>query len=152
MEHYNDEIQLKDILIKLSEYKAYLLKNKVVILSVSFLFFVIGVVISNSLETEYNAELTFVVEEENESLLGSIPMSGKGNPFGFDLGGSSSTFSQKNILELLKSRGVVVSTLLQNAKVNSRNDLLIEHYLEINKIKESWIEIKILMVFLFMIN
>ena len=141
MEGYNDEIQLKDILIKLSEYKAYLLKKKVAILSVSFLFCVIGVVISDYSETEYNAELTFVVEEESGSALSSY--SSIANQFGFDLGGtSSSTFSQQNILELLKSRRVVVSTLLQNAKVNSKNDLLIEHYLEINKIKESWIENK----------
>ena len=139
MEHYNDEIQLKDILIKLSEYKAYLLKKKVAILSVSFLFCVIGVVISDYSETEYNAELTFVVEEESGSALSSY--SSIANQFGFDLGGtSSSTFSQQNILELLKSRRVVVATLLQNAKVNSKNDLLIEHYLELNKIKESWIE------------
>jgi uncharacterized protein involved in exopolysaccharide biosynthesis len=140
MEQYNDEIQLKDILIKLSEYKTYLLMKKVIILSVSFLFFVIGVVIAFSTETKYNAELTFVVEEESRgSSLGS--MSGIASQFGFDLGGnSSSTFSQQNILELLKSRGVVVATLLQNTKVNSKKDLLIEHYLEINKVKESWIE------------
>jgi len=140
MERYNDEIQLKDILIKLSEYRTYLLKKKVAILSISFLFFVIGVVIAFSLDTKYNAELTFVVEEESGgSSLGA--MSGLASQFGFDLGGNSSiTFSQNNILELLKSRGVVVATLLQNAKINSNNDLLIEHYLEIHKIKESWIE------------
>jgi len=140
MEQHNDEIQLKDILIKLSEYRAYFLTKKVIILSVSFLFFVIGIVIAFFSETKYNAELTFVVEEESRSSpLGS--MSGIASQFGFDLGGnSSSTFSQQNILELLKSRGVVVATLLQNAKVNSKNDLLIEHYLEINKVRETWIE------------
>ena len=140
MEHYNDEIQLKDILIKLSEYKAYLLKKKFAITIFSFLFFLIGVIIAFTSDTKYNAELTFVVEDpQSGSSLGA--MSGIASQFGFDIGGnSSSTFNESNILELLKSRGVVVSTLLQNAKVNSKNDLLIEHYLEINNIKESWIE------------
>lgn len=137
MEHYNDEIQLKDILIKSSEYKTYLLKKKVAILLTSFLFFVIGVVIAFSSDAKYNAELTFTVEEQKSSSKAQS-LSGIASQFGFDLGGNaSSTFSQKNIIKLLESRGVVVSTLLQNAKVNNKNDLLIEHYLEINKIKES---------------
>ena len=65
-------------------------------------------------------------------------MSGMASQFGFDIGGSSNTtFSQNNILEFLKSRGVVEAALMQNRKVNKTDDLLIEHYLYINKIKES---------------
>ena len=66
---------------------------------------------------------------------------GLASQFGLDLSGrASSTFSQQNIVELLKSRRVVVSTLLQDAIINGKNNLLIEHYLEINKIKDSWNE------------
>ena len=64
MERYNDEIQLKEILIKLSEYKVYLLKKKFIIIGLSSLFFVIGVVLAFNSKTKYNAELTFVVEED----------------------------------------------------------------------------------------
>jgi uncharacterized protein involved in exopolysaccharide biosynthesis len=140
MEQYNDEIQLKDILIKLSEYKTYLLKKKFTIVLISFFCLVLGIVIGIGLETKYNAELTFVVEGENKgSSLGA--MSGLASQFGFDVGGgSSATFSQNNILELLKSRGVVEVTLMQHAKIDGKEDLLIEHYLEINKIKDAWKE------------
>jgi len=140
MEQYNDEIQLKDILIKLSEYKVYLLKKKITIISLSGLFFVFGILVAISADTEYNAELTFVVEDEKKgSSLGA--MSGIASQFGFDLGGgSSATFSQSNILELLKSRGVVEAALMQSRKVKGKNNLLIEHYLEINEIKKDWIE------------
>ena len=140
MEQYNDEIQLKDILIKLSEYKTYLLKKKFTIIGFSFLFFLIGVINAISTETKYNAELTFVVEaEKGGSSLGA--MSGIATQFGFDIDGAkSATFSQSNILELLKSRGVIENTLLQNIKVNGKEDLFIEHYLELNKVKESWLE------------
>ena len=51
MEHYNDEIQLKDILIKLSEYKEYLLKKKFAIIGVCFVFFAIGLTIAFTSET-----------------------------------------------------------------------------------------------------
>ena len=140
MEQYNDEIHLKDILIKLSEYKTYLFKKKSMIIGFSFLFFLIGITTAISIETKYHAELTFVVEGEKAG--GSLgAMSGIASQFGFDIGGSeSATFSQSNILELLKSRGVIENTLLQNIKVNGKEDLLIEHYLELNKVKESWLE------------
>ena len=67
MQQYNDEIQLKDILNKLLEYKTYLIKKKVRILIASFFFFVLGVFIAFYSETKYNAELTFIVEEEGNS-------------------------------------------------------------------------------------
>jgi uncharacterized protein involved in exopolysaccharide biosynthesis len=139
MEQYNNEIQIKDILIKLSEYKTYLLKKKFTIIAVSGLFFVLGIVFSISSDKKYTAELTFVVENQQQvgGALGS--MTGIASQFGFDIGGSSSsTFSQNNILELLKSRGVVEAALMQNRKVNKTEDLLIEHYLHLNKIKDLW--------------
>jgi len=140
MEKYNDEIQLKDILIRLSEYKTYLLNKKFKIIIFSFLFFLIGYITAIFTETEYNAELTFVVEEEKGGGGSLGAMSGIASQFGFDVGGSESTFSQSNILELLKSRGVIVSTLMQSSKLNGKEDLLIEHYLELNKIKASWLK------------
>ena len=139
MEQYRDEVHLKDILIKLSDYKVYLFSKKLAITFVSALFFVLGIVLSFTFDKKYKAELTFVVEDPKQGggSLGS--MSGIANQFGFDIGGSSSTtFSQNNILELLKSRGVVETTLMQSRKVNKIDDLLIEHYLSLNKIKDSW--------------
>ena len=139
MERYNDEIQLKDILIKLSEYKAYLLKKKFAIIVISGLFFVSGIVFALFSDTTYTAELTFVIEDQQQMSGALGAMSGMASQFGFDIGGSSSTtFSQNNIIELLKSRGVVESTLMQNRKINKTDDLLIEHYLYLNKIKDSW--------------
>jgi uncharacterized protein involved in exopolysaccharide biosynthesis len=139
MEQYNDEIQLKDILIKLSEYKTYLFNKKFTIIAVSGFFFVLGIVFAISSDSKYTAELTFVVEDQQQGGGALGAMSGMASQFGFDIGGSSSTtFSQNNILEFLKSRGVVEATLMQNRKVNKTDDLLIEHYLYINKIKESW--------------
>jgi hypothetical protein len=139
MEGYNDEIQLKDILIKSSEYKVFLLKKKFAIVVFSFLFASIGVVISTLVDTKYNADLTFIVEgEQSANPLGN--MSGIANQFGFNFeSGENSTFSQSNIIELLKSRGVIINTLMQRAKVNGKTDLLITP-LEINEIKNKWDE------------
>ena len=139
MEKYHDEIQLKDILITLSEYRVFLLKQKLAIIAFSFLLSLLGFIYAFSSDSKYNAELTFIVELDQGGSASLGAMSGIANQFGFDIGGGeSSTFSQSNVMELLKSRGVVERTLMKTAKVDSRNDLLIEHYLEINKIKEDW--------------
>ena len=138
MEHYNDEIQLKDILIKLSEYKAYLLKKKFAIIGFCFAFFAIGLAIAVTSETKYKADLTFVVEDE-QSLSPLGGMSGIVSQFGFDLeGGSSTTFSKQNIMELLKSRGVVKATLLEEGTIDGKKDLLVEHYITISEFREVW--------------
>ena len=148
MEKDNEEMQLKDILIKLSEYKLYLLKKKSSIISASMLFLIIGLLYELSSDVNYNAELTFVVESDQSG--GSLgAMSGIASQFGFDIGSGSanSTFSQQNILELLKSRGVVVAALMQNGVINGKTDLLIEHYLRINQYKEDWDDIPIYFTF-----
>jgi hypothetical protein len=138
MEQYNDEIELKDILTKLSDYKAYLLKKRFLIISCSLIFLILGIVGGITSDKKYIAELTFVVEDPQVrgSVLGS--MSGIANQFGFDMGGGySSTFSQSNILQLLKSRRVVESAFMQKTKIADREDLLIDHYLRINHLPEN---------------
>ena len=95
MEQYNDEIKLKDILIKLSEYREFLFAKKHSIIIFSFLCVVIGGLSTVFLDTKYQADLSFVVEEEAPHALGS--MSGIASQFGFDVGGEGSLFSQSNI-------------------------------------------------------
>ena len=139
MQAYNDEITFREVLIKLSEYKLFCLKKKFYIIACSFLFSVIGLFISVNTAPEYNAELTFTVEsEQSAGTFGA--MSGLASQFGFDIGSSAanSTFSQSNIIELLKSRHAIHNSLMKNIKVNGKTNLAIEHYLEINYIKEDW--------------
>ena len=139
MKDYNQEIQLKDILVKFSEYKIYLYQKKFSIIICTSLFLLVGIGFSFMLEPKYNAELTFVIEGDQ----GSSPLnalSGLSSIVGIDFPGGqqNGTFSTNNIIELLKSRGVIVSALMHSGTVNKKSDLLIEHYLEINRIKDDW--------------
>ena len=140
MQKYNDEIQLKDILVKLSEYRNELWDRKGKIILFSFLFLVLGVLIAFYSKTEYKAELTFIVEQETQSGSALGAMSGAVSSFGLDFGASNSTFSQQNIMEILKSRVVVEATLLSKENIDGKKDLLIEHYLTFNEIREKWEE------------
>ena len=141
MKQYSDEIHLKDILIKLSEYKFFLYTKTKYILLCSFFFSLFLLVIVLNSDIKYNANLTFVVEGESNAGNFSA-MSGIASQFGVDIGNASNTtFSQDNVIELLKSRGVIQKALLQKSKVNDKTDLLIEHYLELNMMKAEWKEI-----------
>ena len=138
MQQHNDEIQLKDILITLSDYKRFLFAKKFSIIILSILFSLLAILILINSDSKYNAELTFVVESDNK-VGGLGGMSGIASQFGFNLGDiENTTFSQSNIIELLKSRGVIESALMQNTRINHKKDLLIEHYLEIHEIKKKW--------------
>tara|TARA_B100000927_G_C16469522_1_gene471001 strand:- start:2348 stop:3397 length:1050 start_codon:yes stop_codon:yes gene_type:complete len=145
----NNDIKFKDILLKLSEYKSYLYKKKYLIFLFSLFFSALGFAYVFFSEDKYNAELTFVVEVDN-GIASSSALSGFASQLGFDFGGiESSTFSNNNILQLLKSRVVVENTLMQSAIVNGKEDLLIEHYLNINELKNDWNENNVLKDFSF---
>jgi uncharacterized protein involved in exopolysaccharide biosynthesis len=131
MEGNNHEIQFKDVLIKLIDYRNYIYHKKRSIILVSLLFFIIGFIYSLTCVSEYNAELTFVVEDDGGS--SSTTFSSIANQFGYNFADSKpGTFSQNNILELLKSRGVIVGALMQTAIVDDLQDLLVEHFIRIN--------------------
>ena len=138
MERNNDEIQLKDILISFSDYKAFLLKKKLSIFFASILSALFAIILAVLLDTSYKAELTFVVEEEKSSASPLGSLSGIAGQFGLDFSTSGSTFSEGNIIELLKSRGVVVNTLMQSAEVDGKDNFLLAHYISINKLQEEF--------------
>ena len=139
MDEYNNDISLKDLISKLLDYSRYLQSKKRYILKVIVLFIIMGICSYVLSDSKYDVNLTFVVEEESSS--GGInlgAMAGVASSFGFDIGGmgSASTFSQSNIIEILKSRRVISNTLMQRYLIDEKNDFLIEHYLSINEIRD----------------
>ena len=134
----NQEIQLKDILLKIKELKNEMLSNSIKIIFFIFLFVFVSLLLVSFQDSKYKAELSFVVEDKQQSAPLSS-MSGLASQFGFDLfSASNSTFSQKNIMELLKSRGVVSKALMQKVLISSKSDFFISHYLSIYNLDKDW--------------
>lgn len=129
MQEYKN-IELKDILIKFSEYKEFLFEKKKNIFYTCIIFLLIGFFVSLSSQDKYNAELTFVVENTGNS--GASVVSGIASQFGLNMSQGDITFSQQNVLEMLKSRGVISSTLLKESTIDKKKTSLITHYLIIN--------------------
>ena len=133
-EYNNNELDLKQFLCILSEYRLFIKTKLKKIFITTFLFALIGYILETFIRNEeYQADLTFVVEEEAVGSGGMSSAIGIASQFGFDLGsGGGSTFTQSNIIELLKSRKAVASVLLKEKKIGKEKALLIEHYLKIN--------------------
>ncbi len=132
----DNEATLKDVILTLLDYKNELKKRCILILSVIIVFILFGYGYSSLQGEKYIATLSFIVEENSEgSNLSSI--SGMASQFGFDLGGNShSSFSQQNVIELLKSRKIISSTLNKDIIVSGKEASFLHHYLNINDMIE----------------
>ncbi len=109
----NDEISLKELILKAKEWVAYLWGYKWIILLVSALGGALGFAYAKYLtKPEYTAQVTFAMEQKSggaASALGGLASSlGIG-----DIGGSSSSgmFGGENILMLMKSNRIIHEAL-----------------------------------------
>jgi hypothetical protein len=133
-----EEIQLKEIFLKIGELKKEVYSYSFQIICLIILIVSISAGASYVKDAKYKSELTFVVEDKQQSSPLSS-MTGLASQFGLEMfSNSNSTFSQKNIMELLKSRGVISKALMQTAYINNKHDLFIHHYLTIYNLKEDW--------------
>ena len=108
----DNEATLKDVIISVRDYIRELRKKIFLIFSIILLFLIIGYFYSLSKYDKYVATISFIVEDNTEGLNISS-MNGMASQFGFDLSGNSaSSFSQQNVIELLKSRRIRILLLV----------------------------------------
>jgi len=133
-----DDIRLKDVILKLISIKNLLWQNKFKIIAFAVVFGLLGGIYSINKKEVYHAHLTFVIDESQDGGgLGAI--SGMASQFGFNIGGSASgTFSQTNIQEIITSRRVVEEALLKSGIIDGKEDLLINHHIDFNEHRENW--------------
>ena len=135
-----EEATLREIIITISDYKKEMKSKLVYIFAFIIFFSAISATYAYFKKDKYSAVLSFVVEDQSSSSPLSA-YSGIASQFGMDLGGlTSTTFSQNNVIELLKSRKVIESALNNEYELNGKSDLLINHYIEINSLRENWEE------------
>ncbi|RYJ37861.1 Lipopolysaccharide biosynthesis protein [Flavobacterium anhuiense] len=136
----NDEISLKELLSKASEWYAYLLSKWRIILIAGIIGASLGVVYSIIKKPIYKATLSFALEDEKGGggLGGAL---GLASTLGLDLGGNAGgIFTGANLTELFKSRAMVEKTLLSPVIVNGKTISLAEMYIQNNEWRESWNE------------
>jgi hypothetical protein len=136
----NDEITLKELLLKTKEWYTYLLSQWKTIVLAGSIGALLGLGYSFYKKPIYTAFLSYAVEDGKASggLGGAL---GLASSFGLDLGASSGgAFSGSNLMELFKSRAMVEQTLLAPVTQNNKTISLAEMYIQDKKWREKWEE------------
>ncbi len=131
----DDEITLKELILKLKEFWAYLWGQKVSIIVIALLMAIVFGLKAYLKPKEYQASLTFMVDEDTG---GGGGIGGILSQFGF--GGGGSEYNLQKILTLSKSMRIAKEVLLDTAAVEGKKDLLGNHIIDIYKFheKKSW--------------
>lgn len=125
---------LNNIFFELKLVFRYLLSKWISILVIAFLFAALGLTYGLLKTTKFSAKTTFISETGGEDKLGGYASIAA--QFGIGIGGmnNGSLFEGDNLMEVFKSRKIIVKTLL-NPYDNDTTVLMIDKYIENHKIK-----------------
>ena len=136
----DNEMSFKELLLKIFEWLKYILSNWVVILISGIVGAGLGLYYTNINKPVYTAESTFVLEEGGSSN-GLGQYAGIASMVGIDLGGGGGgIFQGDNIIELYRSRSMIKKALLSEVEANGEKHLLINYYIDFNKLRRKWAE------------
>jgi hypothetical protein len=136
----NDEISLKELILKIREWYQFLLTKWKLILAVSAIGGAIGITYAFLQKPIYKAVLTFAMEDEKNSGGGLSGALGLASSFGIDLGGTGGggAFSGANLIALMTSRKIVEKTLLSPVEYKGQTISLADYYIAFNEFGEEW--------------
>lgn len=135
----DDETSLKELILKIKEWYSYLLTKWKIILIAGVIGGALGLTYAILKKPVYTAETTFVLEDGDSGGGGLGQYAGLASMAGIDLGGGGGgIFQGDNILELYKSRRMIQATLLSKDTFNGKIELLINHYISFNHLREKW--------------
>lgn len=135
-----DAISIKDLALKLILWYNHLLKRWKTLIVMGLIGAGLGFFYASTKAPVFTATTTFVLEAgEGGNALGQY--AGLASMVGLDIGGGGGgIFQGDNILELYKSRNMIAKTLLTTVEYNGSQKLLIDYYIDFNKLQENWKE------------
>ena len=136
MHNINNELTSKQIIQSAIDWYCYLIRKWKIILLACFLGGLVGLGYAFSKKIIYVAKMSFALEEKGSSGGGLSSLAAQ---FGLGIGGDGGgVFSGGNLIELLKSRFLIEKTLLSTVTINGKSDLLINRYIQFNKLDKAW--------------
>jgi hypothetical protein len=132
----DDKITFREIIQRFREWIYFFIGKWKTLLIALIIGIALGALVSILKKPIYHAETTFVLEESDMEGIGQ--MSGLASLLGINIGSigsSSGIFQGDNIMELYKSDNMLGKTLLSPFNAES---LLIDRYIEFNKLSKKW--------------
>jgi len=133
-----NEISVIEIVQYIRKLYKYLLSKWLIICAFGVVGALIGLGASFVIKPRYTAHLSFALVEKSS---GGGNLADLASSFGFSglMGGSANgAFSGDNLLEIMKSRHTVESTLLTPVKYKNETTNLIAIYIEFNDLRKGW--------------
>jgi hypothetical protein len=138
IQSYEDEISLKEIIIKIKNWLAYLKTQWWKIAIAGIIGGLLGYGYAYIQPITYTAKLSFVVEDSKSSGGGLASLAGlAGIDIGGMSGGAGTLFAGDNILLFLKSESLVRTTLLTPYD-SVKNYSLADKYADVYKLRKRW--------------
>ncbi|MBB5622336.1 hypothetical protein HDE69_003411 [Pedobacter cryoconitis] len=134
----DDEVSIKEVLLTINRWIAYLLTQWKWIFLFGLLGGLLGFAYAFFKKPTYSASSTFVLEESASGSSGLGQYSGLASMMGLDMGSGGGIFQGDNLLELYKSRKMITKTFLTEVDSSGKKRLLIDIYIEINGLRNKW--------------
>jgi hypothetical protein len=135
--HLNDEISLKEIVLRVRGWTSYISSKWQLILPVIILGAVLGLAYAYTRKTVYRAELSFALENDQGGSVGGAL--GIVSQLGFDMGSTGGgVFSGENLILLMKSRVMIENALLTKVKIGNQSLTLADQYIKYNEFRKEW--------------
>jgi len=133
----SDEITVKELIIIVQTWFLYIWSNWRLIVVAGLIGGVIGFCYALWKPPLYSATTTFVLDA-GDGKGGLSQYAGVASMIGVDLGGrSNGLFQGDNIIELYKSRSMIVGTLLSKTYPDS-TEFLVDRYIQFKKLRSAW--------------
>jgi len=135
----DDEVSVKDMLIKIRAYKSYFYTKWLTILIYIVLGGLFGAFYSIYKKPVYTATTTFVLDDGGKSGGSLGQYSDLASMAGINIGGGQGgLFQSENIIALYKSRTMITKTLLAKKRFDDKDMLIIERYIQFNNLRDKW--------------
>jgi uncharacterized protein involved in exopolysaccharide biosynthesis len=136
----NDEISLKELVIKIKDWVAYFKTKWLIIVLFGLMGCILGYTYAYYQKPTYKAVLTFALEDDKAGGGGLGGAMGLASSLGIDVGssGGGGAFAASNLIVLMKSRLLVEKTLLNTIQINGETITMAEYYIRINNLREKW--------------
>ncbi|MBN8681324.1 MAG: hypothetical protein J0L99_01670 [Chitinophagales bacterium] len=133
MEQEEQELTLKDLILRVREYAQEIRRYWWIVVLTCIPTIGWQAYLAYTTPVQYNAGLTFMVDEESSSGAGML-----GALLGdFGLPGGENNYDK--ILELSKSQRIIRMALFQKVEIDGKNDYLANHFIRIQKVhEEEW--------------